>query len=55
MIDYATWCAIRDGVAQHLTPRQLADHLGVCRIGSNTVQSTLAQRIFIMPQQGVES
>ena len=27
MIDYATWCAIRDGVAQHLTPRQLADRL----------------------------
>jgi transposase len=27
MIDYATWCAIRDGIAQHLTPRQLADSL----------------------------
>jgi transposase len=27
MIDYATWCAIRDGTAQHLTPRQLADRL----------------------------
>jgi len=29
MIDYATWCAIRDGIAQHLTPRQLADGLGL--------------------------
>lgn len=27
MIDYATWCAIRDGIAQHLTPAQLADRL----------------------------
>ena len=29
MIDYATWCAIRDGAAQHLTPPQLARHLGL--------------------------
>lgn len=29
MIDYATWCAIRDGIAQHLTPTQLADSLGL--------------------------
>jgi transposase len=29
MIDYATWCAIRDGAAQHLTPAQLAGHLGL--------------------------
>ena len=29
MIDYATWCAIRDGAAQHLTPRQLADRLAL--------------------------
>lgn len=29
MIDYATWCAIRDGVANHLTAPQLADHLGL--------------------------
>ena len=27
MIDYATWCAIRDGVAKHLTPAQLATSL----------------------------
>ena len=27
MIDYATWCAIREGVAKHLTPSQLADDL----------------------------
>ena len=24
MIDYATWCAIREGVASHLTAPQLA-------------------------------
>jgi transposase len=29
MIDYATWCAIRDGVANHLTAPQLADSLGL--------------------------
>ena len=29
MIDYATWCAIRDGAAQHLTPPQLARQLGL--------------------------
>jgi len=29
MIDYATWCAIRDGLAKHLTPSQLADSLGL--------------------------
>ena len=29
MIDYATWSAIRDGVAQHLTAVQLADSLGL--------------------------
>ena len=29
MIDYATLCAIRDGIAQHLTPHQLADGLGL--------------------------
>ena len=29
MIDYATWCAIRDGAARHLTPPQLADTLGL--------------------------
>ena len=29
MIDYATWCAIRDGVAQHLTAVQLAESLGL--------------------------
>lgn len=29
MIDYATWCAIRDGTAQHLTPAQLAGDLGL--------------------------
>ena len=29
MIDYATWCAIRDGVAQHLTAPQLAQDLGL--------------------------
>jgi transposase len=29
MIDYATWCAIRDGLAQHLTAPQLADRLGL--------------------------
>lgn len=29
MIDYATWCAIRDGIAKHLTPAQLADSLGL--------------------------
>ena len=27
MIDYATWCAIRDGAARHLTPAQLAEEL----------------------------
>jgi transposase len=27
MIDYATWCAIREGVASHLTAPQLADSL----------------------------
>ncbi len=27
MIDYATWCAIRDGVAQHLSAGQLAEFL----------------------------
>lgn len=29
MIDYATWCAIRDGSAQHLTAAQLATRLGL--------------------------
>ena len=29
MIDYATWCAIRDGATQHLTPPQLARQLGL--------------------------
>jgi transposase len=29
MIDYATWCAIRDGVARHLTAPQLAASLGL--------------------------
>ncbi|HCK82344.1 MAG: IS21 family transposase [Pseudomonadales bacterium] len=29
MIDYATWCAIRDGAARHLTPAQLAEELGL--------------------------
>jgi len=29
MIDYATWSAIRDGVAHHLTAVQLADSLGL--------------------------
>lgn len=29
MIDYATWCAIRDGVANRLSAGQLADRLGV--------------------------
>jgi transposase len=29
MIDYATWCAIRDGAAQHLTAPQLAHSLGL--------------------------
>lgn len=29
MIDYATWSAIRDGIAQHLTAVQLADSLGL--------------------------
>ncbi|CAK0741814.1 hypothetical protein CCP4SC76_1160001 [Gammaproteobacteria bacterium] len=29
MIDYATWCAIRDGVSNHLTAPQLAESLGL--------------------------
>ena len=29
MIDYATWCAIRDGVASHLTAPQLAASLNL--------------------------
>jgi len=29
MIDYATWCAIRDGVAKHLSAAQLAESLGL--------------------------
>ena len=29
MIDYATWCAIRDGNAKHLTARQIARDLGL--------------------------
>lgn len=29
MIDYATWCAIRDGVEKHLTPEQLAASLSL--------------------------
>jgi transposase len=29
MIDYATWCAIRDDVANRLTARQIANHLGL--------------------------
>ena len=29
MIDYATWCAIRDGLAKHLGVRQLATDLGL--------------------------
>lgn len=29
MIDYATWCAIRDGTANHLSAGQLAESLGL--------------------------
>ena len=29
MIDYATWCAIRDGFANHLGARQVARALGL--------------------------
>ncbi|MCM8621345.1 MAG: IS21 family transposase [Candidatus Accumulibacter sp.] len=29
MIDYATWCAIRDGTAQHLSPEQISSALGL--------------------------
>ena len=29
MIDYATWCAIRDGVEKHLTPDQMAGALNL--------------------------
>ena len=29
MIDYATWCAIRDGVEKHLTADQLATALSL--------------------------
>jgi hypothetical protein len=29
MIDYATWCAIRDGFAKHLGARQVARALGL--------------------------
>lgn len=29
MIEYSTWCAIRDGVAKHLTPAQLAMSLSL--------------------------
>lgn len=29
MIDYTTWCAIRDGIEKHLTPDQLATTLGL--------------------------
>lgn len=29
MIDYATWCAIKDGVDKHLTPDQLAQALSL--------------------------
>jgi len=29
MIDYATWCAIRDGVAKHLSAAQMAHSLGL--------------------------
>jgi len=29
MIDYATWCAIRDGVVKHLSPEQLSSALGL--------------------------
>ena len=29
MIDCATWWAIRDGAARHLTPAQLAEELGL--------------------------
>ena len=29
MIDYATWCAIRDGFAKHLSARQVARDLGL--------------------------
>ena len=29
MIDYATWCAIRDGIVKHLTAPQLAESLGL--------------------------
>ena len=29
MIDYATWCAIRDGIANHLSTGQLAESLGL--------------------------
>ena len=29
MIDYATWCALRDGISRHLSPPQLAESLGL--------------------------
>jgi len=29
MITYTTWCALRDGIAKHLTPPQLATSLGL--------------------------
>ena len=29
MIDYATWCALRDGVAKHLNATQLAESLSL--------------------------
>ena len=29
MINYATWCAIRDGVVKHLSPEQLSSALGL--------------------------
>jgi transposase len=40
MIDYATWCAIRDGVAQHLNAVQLADSL---RLDVKTVRHWMAR------------
>ena len=35
MIDYATWCAIRDGVEKHLTPDQMA---GALKLNVKTVR-----------------
>jgi transposase len=35
MIDYATWCAIKDGIEKHLTPEQLA---GALKLDVKTVR-----------------